>query len=107
VAKLKDRRSAHRVVAEAVWVYLKGGTPQLTPEVRLEVQKIREAHFAAGTIVDEVPDDHEIAEPMALAKGGVCRCRDCGQELLHGGAGTATYCTVCEEAMKQDLGPVA
>lgn len=76
MAKLKDRRTAHRLVAEVLWdAFYKewDGKPKWScaPEVKAEVERIREAHFAAGTIKDDLPEDHPALEPGTLAKGGV------------------------------------
>lgn len=86
MAKLKDRRAAHRLVAEVLWSYMRkqqlSSTGMLdAPGVRAEVEKIREAHFAVGIITDDAPDDLEVSDAGALAMGGENRCQGCGKEL--------------------------
>ncbi len=82
MAKLKDRREAHRLVAGVLQSYLKASLLySADAAVRAEVQKICEAHFIAGTIMDGVPDDFEVPEIGSLAMGGENRCHGCGKEL--------------------------
>jgi hypothetical protein len=96
VALLKDRRLAHRLVAEVLWNYMRKQQPASVelenPGVRAEVEKIRESHFAAGTVEDDLPNDHRALDPGTLARGGVYHCQKCGTELKT----QARHCSNCE-----------
>jgi hypothetical protein len=100
MSKLKSRRAAHRLVAEAILKHLqKTVSPtNVDDPVRVELRKILDAHFAAGTIKDDVPDEHEVLEPMALASGGENRCQGCGGEI---GNKTKARCPKCEDEWRR------
>lgn len=92
MAKLKDRRDAHRIVAELIWK-ARPLLPELgaSVEVITEVERIREAHFTAGTITDD-PEIEVSSE--SLARGGVHRCERCGVDLA---TANARLCAPCRE----------